>query len=63
MGKGKDRKVCGCGCGREFVPVKGWQKYLNAQHRDAYHTALNAKARELVKSGKVKLDIPVATAS
>ena len=53
-GPKKESKSCGCGCGESFVPSKGWQKFKNAAHRDAYHTALTHQARELVKSGALK---------
>lgn len=54
-----NKKTCACGCGKEFVPKKGWQKFYDDHHRDAYHTALTHQARELVKSGKMKPPVAV----
>ena len=55
-GPKKESKSCKCGCGETFIPTKGWQQFKNAAHRDAFHTALTHKARELVKSGVVTPD-------
>ncbi|MBU0778198.1 hypothetical protein KKF82_08060 [Patescibacteria group bacterium] len=30
-------KVCACGCGEEFETSRPWAKFVNTQHRQAYH--------------------------
>lgn len=32
-----ETKVCACGCGEEFQTSRPWSRFLNTQHRQAYH--------------------------
>lgn len=48
------QRVCACGCGVVFQPVKAWQKFVGRKHADEYHTRLTAKARALVKEMRAR---------
>lgn len=28
-------KVCACGCGETFTPIRGWQIYVSTKHRQS----------------------------
>lgn len=44
-----EQRICVCGCGESFRPVKAFQKFKSRDHLDQYHTAITKKARTIAK--------------
>ena len=45
----KNVRVCKCGCGRHFEPIRRHHVFFNAKHRDNYHNELKRMILKEVK--------------
>ena len=45
-----ETKICACGCGEEFETSRPWSRFVNTQHRQAYHRQI---MEEALKNGTI----------
>lgn len=45
MVSGVEERMCECGCGEMYRPVRGFQKFINNQHRQMYHNNLRRQLK------------------
>jgi hypothetical protein len=43
-----DPKLCVCGCGETFTPVKTWQKFKNREHQEQFWVKVRQIASDQV---------------
>lgn len=54
-------KICECGCGREFVPARSWQRFIDDAHRWNHWYRNRREATRLDKARQVlaRQDLPL----
>ena len=46
------KRVCECGCGKEFVVMTSWQRFYSG-HRDRYHNRIKRNKRLTDKNNEM----------
>lgn len=49
-----EKRKCCCGCGASFAPHASWQRFIDDEHRNAYHSEERRLGVELVRKSKSK---------
>lgn len=54
-------KTCACGCGREFIPARSWQRFIDDKHRWNHWYRNRREGTRLDKARKIldRQDLPL----